>query len=83
MLNAEIDAVRSMPVDTRVSVTVLSIAGQEGRTLTIVVKETDLVSPAVVTVSEPEAPGIATPPSLNSTVATPVSAVVKVVLKVT
>ena len=66
---------------TKVSVVVLSIAGQDGRTLIIVLKEIEVVSPAVVIVSEPVAPGTRVPPFRSSTVAIPVASVVKVVLK--
>jgi hypothetical protein len=83
ILTAAVVAVRSIPVATKVRVVVLSIAAHDGRTLTMVAKAIDLVSPAVVIVSEPVAPGIGVTPFLSSTVAVPVAVVVNVVLNVT
>ena len=80
ILTAAVVAVRSIPVATKVRVVVLSIAAHDGRTFTMVAKAMDLVSPAVVIVSEPTAPGTVVTPFLSSTVAIPVSVVVNVVL---
>jgi hypothetical protein len=70
-----------MPVATRVSVVVLSIAGQDGKTFTIDTIVKEAVEPAVPIVSEAVAPGTRTPPFCSSTVAVPVASVVKVVVK--
>ena len=69
--------------EATVKIAVLSIAQQDGRTFTMVENAMDFVSPAVVIVSEPSAPGIAVPPFCSSTVASPVVVVVNVVLNVT
>ena len=79
----EVVAVRSIPLATTVMVAVLSMAVHDGRTLTIVEIAILVISPAVVIVTDAVAPGIAIPPFLSSTVAVPVSVVVKVVLRVT
>jgi hypothetical protein len=75
--------VAAAPVFDTVSVVVLSIAQQEGRTLTIVAKETVLSSVVAAIVVVASAPGISIPFFKSETVTTPAAVLATVPLKVT
>jgi hypothetical protein len=83
MFTLAVVASRAIPVTTNASDAILHTIAHEGATLIMVAKEIDFVSPAVVIVSAPFAPGTAIPLFCNSITTSPAVAVVNVVLKVT